>query len=389
MRCAIGRYSRRLVNSILDQDDQASVIVAAERGADAVREERLEVVPCYRRADDYTDAVFCVVRDAGAAVVHFQHAPDLLGEDGRLPRLCRRLREAGVGTVVTLHTVYGPRRWRLFLGRAPTAYFHRALGAAADRLIVHHRDGCVVPLAAQGLDAARIAVIPHGTHRHQQDRDVSMARARLGLPQDDVVLTFVGSIWWGKNVGTIVSAFVRVAAAWPRARLLVAGEAWGRRWYNRLLVRSLRARIAAHRLEDRVTWIDEYLSDERAQDVISASDVVLLPHAQRYGSASGVFHDAIGAGRAVVCSRGPKFEDAIRVLADLPEALVPPRDISAWATAMGRMVSDPGLRERVRRAVSDYGAATSWGEVARMHLGLYRALGGRESAPAQRAAGGA
>jgi glycosyltransferase involved in cell wall biosynthesis len=370
MRCAIGRYAVNLTDALLAADPDVEVTVLAEEGARARAEKRLRVVPTYRRADDYGDAVLSAARECGADVAHFQYAPDLLGEDSRLPRVCRRLRAAGVRPIVTLHTVYGPRRWRVLLGRPPTSRFHRALGDAVDRLIVQQRESCVTPLVAQGLDASRIVVIPHGT-LPDPDPDAGAARARLGLARDEVVLTFFGSIWWGKNVGTLVDAFARIAGSEPRARLLVAGEAWGRRWYNYALVRRLRARLAAEGVSDRVTWIDEYLSDERARDAIVASDVVLLPHAQAYGSASGVFHDAAGAGRAVICSRAPKFEDAMRLLRDIPEAVVPAHDVAAWGESMRRMVSDATLRERTRAALVDYAARTSWAEVARRQLEVY------------------
>src|SRR5574341_756910 len=91
MRCAVGRYARRLAEALLGEDPSIQVVVAAEMGAEAAQGARLRVVPCYRRAEDYGDAVLGVVREAAADLVHFQHAPDLLGEDERLPRLCRRL----------------------------------------------------------------------------------------------------------------------------------------------------------------------------------------------------------------------------------------------------------------------------------------------------------
>jgi glycosyltransferase involved in cell wall biosynthesis len=358
------------VDSLLTTHPTLSVLVAAERGSDPLTRDRRSVVPCYGRGEDYVEPLLTTLRDGGVDIVHIQHAPDLLGEDRRLPRLCARLRAAGIPSLVTLHTVYGPRWQRMLIGRSPTRSFHRALAESTSRIVVHHAAGCADRLVAQGVDRRRIAVIPHGTTAPPA-RDRAASRKRLDLAEEAIVLTFLGFIWWGKNVQTLVSAFARIATDCPHARLLVAGQASGERWYNRWLVRRLRALVRRHQLDDRVIWRDGYVPADEVAEILAASDVMLLPHSQRYGSASGVFHDAIGAGKAVLCARGPKFEDGIRALADVPEVILPVRDVAAWASAMRRMVQEPELRARVQTALSDYAAATSWARVAELHAQLY------------------
>jgi glycosyltransferase involved in cell wall biosynthesis len=102
--------------------------------------------------------------------------------------------------------------------------------------------------------------------------------------------------------------------------------------------------------------------------------VILLPHKQRYGSASGVFHQAIGGQRPVLVARGPKFVDAQKVLSGLPELTVPPASVRAWSKAMLRVIEDPALRERARAAVVDYARRTSWADVSREHYRVYLGL---------------
>jgi glycosyltransferase involved in cell wall biosynthesis len=201
-----------------------------------------------------------------------------------------------------------------------------------------------------------------------------LARERLGLPESGVLFTFFGSIHAQKNVHTVVQAFARAARSMPEAMLLVAGKPWDSRWYNRLYAQGvdLRARLshASARMHLRFGFVPE----ELVSSIYGATDVVLLPHAQVYGSASGVFHQAIGAGCAVLCARGPKFEDGARLLADLPELLVPPMDVSAWARSMQRIGTDERLRRAGRDAVQTYARETSWPAVARRHLEIYDRL---------------
>ena len=375
MRCAIGLYSQKLARALVAQTEDVSVVIVAEHLAEPADEERLSVRPCYRRRDDYIDAIASTLSEARCDVAHVQYAPDLFGEDERLPGLLAELRARGIRTVVTLHTVYGSRPFRRLVGKPSTRSFHRTLARHADRIVVHHFEQMATRLLAQGIGAEKISVIPHGTTLTDLPATAE-SRARLGLPQDAVVLTFFGFIHLQKNVHAVVEAFLRIARRAPQARLLVAGMPWGGRWYNRLYVGAIRARVLAARGGAQVILRTEYLPHELVPHMYAASDVILLPHKQRYGSASGVFHQAIGGQRPVLVARSPKFVDARKVLAGLPELTVPPASVRAWSKAMLRVIEEPALRERARAAVVDYARRTSWADVSREHYRVYLGLQG-------------
>jgi glycosyltransferase involved in cell wall biosynthesis len=314
--------------------------------------------------------VSAALHAAQVDVAHIQHAPDLFGEDDRLPNLLERLADRGIGTVVTLHTVHGERLDRILLRRAKIANFHRALGKIADRLVVHHHEGAADRLVAHGVPREKIVVIPHGTATPEH-RDPREARARLGLPADAFVFTFFGFIHRLKNVHTVVEAFLRIAHKHPNAVLLVAGMPWGDRWYNHLYVNSMKARISLARQTQRALIRSTYLAPEVVPDIYAASDVILLPHRQQYGSASGVFHQAIGGGRPVLVARGPKFADAQRLFASLPELCVAAGDVGAWASAMEHVLVEPDLLRRGREAVQTFAEETAWPRIAARHSQIY------------------
>lgn len=372
-RCGIGPYTRELVHAVLGAEDGVSVFVAGEEGAGPMAEGRLEVRECYRREDDYVDGLARALQAARVDVAHFQYAPDLFGEDDRLLRLLARLGAEGIRTVVTLHTVYGDEPLRRLLRQPSMARYYRVLGGVAGRVVVHHEEGMADRLVALGVPRQRVVVIPHGTTLIER-REPAEARMRLGLPADAVVLTFFGFIHRLKNVHTAVEAFLRIAARNPKAVLLVSGMPWGDRWYNHLYVEAMRARIALSGHGDRALLRASYVEKDAVPDVYAASDVILLPHRQAYGSASGVFHQAIGGGRPVIVAKGPKFADAGRVLASVPELAVPAGDVGAWARAMECVVREPEVLRRGREAVRAYAEATTWPRVARQHLAEYHAL---------------
>lgn len=353
-RCAIGVYSQQLARALRSD---AEVVIAAEHGATAGNADGISVRPCYARDTDYVSAVVDVVRAERCDVMHVQYAPDLFGEDARLPSLLRAARRVGIRTLVTMHTVYATSAWRRRIDR-----FHRALGAASDTIIVHHA-GMARMLERNGVEPNTLRVVPHGTTRLPLP-DPAESRRVLGLPARGTVLTFFGFIHVQKNVHTLIEAFIRARAD---ATLLIAGMPWGDRWYNHLYVAALKARAARHGN----VMFRGYTPRARVPHVYAASDVVVLPHHQRYGSASGVFHQAIGANRAVLCARGPKFEDANRLFASLPELTAPATNVDAWAQSIERIVSDPTLRDRCRELVVDYAQRTSWDAVATQHLDAY------------------
>lgn len=366
MRCAIGIYTRELAKAIVSAQPDSKIAVFTEREVSASTDAGIEVHPIYRRGEDYVGALERAIVEFGCELVHLQHAGDLLGEDARLPKLLERLKQRGIASIVTLHTVYGGRGQ---LDRRHTD-FYVATARAATRLIVHQHEGCATHLIQAGIPISHISVIPHGTTRFEAP-DRLASRQRLQLPEDAFLFTFFGFIHLQKNVHRIVEAFAKIADEHPKARLLVAGMPWGNRWYNHLYTNLMKARVALSGLNSRILLRDAYVAPDQVPFIYGASDVILLPHAQTYGSASGVFHQAIGAAKPVLCAIGPKFVEARQALSSVPETCVPPRDTKAWSSAMSRLLEDPELLERARNAVHAYARATDWSKIATLHADCY------------------
>jgi len=402
-RCGIGVYSQNLAGALCAADPGMGLLIAAEGGrcppgtaaspvgvggegapqGTAASPAGIEVVPAFKRSTDYVDGLVQALAERHVSIAHFQHAPDIFGEDDRILRALNQLGQIGIRTVVTLHTVNRGSRWRSVVSARhvwrslcpglAAREFHRELGAAADAIVVHHREHMADRLEQHGVDPKRIAVIQHGTSQLQLPEKAA-ARTRLGLPKDALVFLFFGFIHVQKNVHTIVEAFARIARRAPSGFLVVAGNPWADRWYNRAYCAALKARIALGGLQRRVLFRQGYIPSEQVPDVFAASDVVLLPHWQRYGSASGVFHQAIGAGRPVLLARGPKFSEAINRLAGVDGVCLPASSPAAWASAMLRMVDDPAFRGAASEAISAMARDTAWPNAAARHLAVYRGV---------------
>jgi glycosyltransferase involved in cell wall biosynthesis len=374
MQCGIGNYSRLLYRALAALPEAPELFVLTETGhsRQGVDDSPIQVHQVYSRRDDYGDELLAKARELDLQVLHFQHAPDLLGEDERLPNALAALRRDGRRTVVTLHTVYGPRPGRVLLGKHSTRWFHRRLADCADALVVH-QEAMRRALLDQGVPAQRIVVIPHGTIMEGSEARAE-ARGKLGLTPEDTLFLFFGFIHIQKNVHTVVRAFLDRAADMPGAKLLVAGRPFGGHWYNKRYLTWMKSQVANRDLSSRVLFHDDFIPGPVASGYIQASDVMLLPHRQAYASASGVFHQAAGAGKAVICARGPKFQDGMRILAEFPRLLLEADDTEGWAEAMVCLAGDPGLRRQVAQTMSVYGQETAWPVVAAGTARLYASL---------------
>jgi len=179
-----------------------------------------------------------------------------------------------------------------------------------------------------------------------------------------------------KNLHTVVEAASRVAARLPGFRFVVAGRARRRNVLDALYARRLGRRMAGGL---RAGWLDlreGFIPAEDLASYVAAADVVLFPHDQAYGSASGVFHHALGGGRACICSASPKFGEARELFAaTIPGATVPTRDVGAWAAAIEAFLSSPAVLREAEGLAERAAADSSWEKVGRLHADLYLHLG--------------
>jgi glycosyltransferase involved in cell wall biosynthesis len=354
-QCGIGNYSEQLVMALGAQAPDIDVRVLAERGAG---DSTAAVRRVWHRREEWPRELLESIEALAPEVVHVQHEESIFGEDFRLPMLVFALRSRGIRTVVTLHSVYDTRRARAF---------HDGLRAHGAELVIHQRAG------AESLGSS--VLIPHGTPPPPAlSREA--ARARLGLPGDGPIVLFFGFIHYSKRVHVALAAFQRAAIA--NSRFVVAGRlrraytldpfyAW---WIERRL-----------RGDARVIYRPGFVPVEDKPAYYAAADLVVLPHRQRYGSASGVLHEALAARRPIACSNGLKFAELVERLAPVvPEACPRAGDVAGWQRALECLLGDDTARARSLAVIEQLADETSWANAAAAHATLYRALAVRAAA---------
>jgi len=247
-----------------------------------------------------------------------------------------------------LENRHGPRGARL---RALVPR-HRVLLAIERRIFANPRQivQCNSELVAReirerhGVPPERLVVIRNGVdlgrfHPDLRARARAPVRAELGLPEDALVLLFLGSGFHRKGLDTALAALAGWGA--PEAHLVVAGRDDPGPW---------RRRATALDLGDRVHFLG---AEPRPERLYAAADVLVLP--TRYDAFANVCLEALAAGVPVVTSAS---NGAAEVLGDAGIVVERADDAAGFAAALAEL-ADP--ERRAARACRARGIAEQFG----------------------------
>jgi glycosyltransferase involved in cell wall biosynthesis len=130
-------------------------------------------------------------------------------------------------------------------------------------------------------------------------------------------------------------------------------------------------KIRELKLEKRVIFPNRFFPDEDVPFIFRACDLVLFPYYEEDRSASGSLHLAIGAGKPIIASRIPKFEE-LRNISD--ELLILPFNSAAIAKLALRLFTEQDFEKYIIKRTEEYRSLTSWKKIAERHMELYKKL---------------
>ncbi len=352
----IGNYTARLIRELRLQGPQCSIMSPTDL-----------LWGGWELPPHWPDVFLEIIDATHPQLVHIQHGL-YLGHGPELTRFLAELRTRHIPCVVTLHGVWSPT---LFFRWSPP--FYRLLAANVAQVIVHQRDGTLKSLQKHGIPADRIAVIPHGTWTSAETVPANIPDT-MDMTGRRLVL-FAGNIFQQKGLHIVIQAFKDVVRRIPGACLLVVGNERAENFIDRLYRVYLHAKMHQGLKAGWLISRAEYVPDDELWEHITAAEVVVFPYLRRYGSASGVFHRVLAAGRPAICSNVPTFAEAISAWSEnLTDLFPPPGSVKAWSRAIIKILSDESFRQRAMAASASLGRETSWSLVARKHLQLYGSL---------------
>lgn len=270
------------------------------------------------------------------------------------------LEQLTVPVIVVLHTVLVD----------PTPHQREVLErvlAAADAVVTMTPTARRRLLNGYPVDPARVSLIPHGAADNRLPRGVRPARP-TGRP---TILTW-GLLGPGKGIEWVVDALTDLRDLDPEPRYLVVGETHPRvaeregQAYRRCLMERAGRRGVGHMVE----FDDRYLSLAALGQIVAQADVVILPYDSREQVTSGVLVEALAAGKPVIATG---FPHAVETLGGGTGLIVPHGDAAAMAAALRRVLTEPGLADRLSAGAAALAPQLLWPAVA----DRYRSLAGK------------
>jgi D-inositol-3-phosphate glycosyltransferase len=288
----------------------------------------------------------------------------------------------GVPLVHTAHTLAKVKNANLADGDTPEP-LSRLIGeeqvvAESDALVANTEDEARQLVDRYGADPARVSTVAPGVDLDRfAPGDRRAARAEFGIAADAVVLLFVGRIQPLKAPDVLLHAAAELLAADPQLRSRLVVAVCGGPSGSGLEEPEHLQRLAVELGVDDVTRFLRPLPPDRLSELYRAADVVVVPsHNESFGL---VAVEAQACGTPVVAAAVGGLVTA--VAHDASGLLVAGHEPADYASALRRLIRDPGLRDRLSAGAVRHAAAFSWERTAEGLLAVYTDALARSYAP--------
>lgn len=213
----------------------------------------------------------------------------------------------------------------------------RWLARRTDGLAAVCRDAAVRFAGKSGMSPERFEILYNGvdTHRFKPSASRAERRMALGLAADALVILTVANFSPVKDQAALLEAVARLPPARAPRRFLLLGDG--------PLRGALQAQVAALGLQDQVSMPG---STGRVAEYLAVADFFVLP--SRLEGMSNAILEAMASGLPVIARAvGGNTE---LVVDGETGFLCRVDDVAHLAQALGRLVADPALRQRMAHA---------------------------------------
>lgn len=299
--------------------------------------------------------VASLARNADVIHLHypfFGTAEPLLWQAKKLPPI-----------VITFHMDASAPGWKGLFFRAHRRLIQPSLLPHISRILVssfdYARHSSLAGFIARHPE--RVVELPFGVDTDFFSPGPSL-RSRFSVPEDAEIILFVGGLDRAHAFKGIPELLRATATLKPSAHLLIVGDGDLRTSYE-----SLSAELG---LRERTHFLGK-VDQATLRDAFRSADVFAFPStsvAEAFGLAA---LEAEACGVPVVASDLPGVRTVVRQ--GETGLLVPPRDVTALASALSTLLSDRLLREKMREAALRQAELFSWDKHLDRLIETYRA----------------
>ncbi|CAM5507889.1 D-inositol-3-phosphate glycosyltransferase [Aquamicrobium terrae] len=333
-RCGIATYSQHLIDVL-----GLPTVILAGHADEKLGKDGDNVVRCWHegKVDDFA-AVLAAVEHwkLDVVVVQFNYG---FYDFECLAAFLHRLVDAGKTVVVTLHATIDP-------AHEPHRKLEMLVPALArcDRLLVHSVND-MNRLKRHGL-VENVSLFPHGVLAPKAPAAATRSAKGRNRP---VTVASYGFFLPNKGLLELIEAVHLLRGRGLDFRLrLVNAEFPAEVSYR--LIQQAKALIARHRLWSYVDLRTDFLSDEDSLALLSSADLVAYTYQETAESASGAVRYGLAAGKPVVVTPLPIFQDLDDCVFKLPGTSPAQIAQGLEALASDAAAGAPDFVERLARA---------------------------------------
>ena len=363
-RCGIGTFTHNLAKAIIqntnDRNIADRIMIAAVTEDDAEYEypEEVQIIIRQNQQNDYVRAANSInFSDAGICIL--EHEFGIFGGDDGvyiLP-LLHRLK---IPLIVTFHTVLKDPSYTQKL-------IVEEISRKAARIVVMSRLAVDFLTDIYHIPKEKIVVIEHGVPEMEL---VSRrkAKSRFGLDGKKVLLTF-GLLSRNKGIETVLHSLPEVLKNYDNFLYIILGATHpnvlkhsGEEYRN-----SLQRLVKQYNLENHVYFVNEFVSEDKLFEYLSAADIYLTPYLSEAQITSGTLTYAVGAGCAVVST---PYWHARELLGNGRGRLFEFRNSRQLSSILLELLQDDEKLVALREKAFEYGKKLRWPRIAKQYLYL-------------------
>lgn len=364
-RCGIGDYTRLLCeNSVkINKDISFYIITSADPkiAECGYSYERIEVLPIISNwSFAALSQIRKVIKEISPDIVHIEFNRMLYGRAiamNFLPYLLKK-KNPTYKIIVTFHDLPAPLK-----NKDPFFWLTTLVMLIyCDRVIVSSDIDFNSFTAKLPFVKRKCTLVPVGSNIPKVEAVRAMVRKELNISEDVLLLSFFGFIREDKCLIELFYAFSELLRAGHNLRLLIVGGITNKEIF--LFLQKLSHKL---NINDMVIWMD-YQSDKRVSELLSASDVVILPYKNGIGTNSGVFAASVLHSLPIVTTYAKFMPEVIRNNYNL--MLVKPSSIKELTNVLLQVTQDSELRKKLSENLGELNEYLSWQRISKEMLKL-------------------
>jgi glycosyltransferase involved in cell wall biosynthesis len=351
-QCGISNYSRDLVDNL-----QCRVTIFCEKDNNPdYHNPKVKVIPCWTNRDTSYDYLVDLLKKNKVDVAHVQYNHDLLNA-GQLKIFGNELKAAGIRSIMTLHSSKG----------GVDIY-----GKHFDQFIVHSQ-ASAKDIIGENASEEQINIIPIGSGKPPIDKTKKVACIEKHLDYNRPIISNFGFFLPQKGIKEQISALAILRNKYPNILLLavcalhtVQNKKVSEEYYN-----ECKNLVDELGLNNNVLFLTDYLPIEESITYLQCSDVVVLPYINSAAQATS------SAGRTAIMASRPTILTDVEIFSDFEDVVlkIEPRNIELLADSINKHLCDNVLRENSLQKIQRFIDKTSWENVAKEHMRIYKSFG--------------